>query len=133
MFYALLADLVVAIHIAYVSYVIIGELAILLGLACKWQWIRNPWFRWTHLTAIGIVAVEAIVGITCPLTNWEEALRRWAGQKPSDMSFIGRILDDVLFYEAPEGLLTACYIGFAVLVLATLWLAPPRRKLKRVS
>jgi hypothetical protein len=111
-----------------VSYVIIGELAILVGLFCRWEWIRNPWFRWTHLTAILIVAVEAILGITCPLTDWEDALREWAGQKPSDMSFIGRVLNDVLFYNAPEWLLMACYIGFALLVLATLWLAPPRRK-----
>jgi hypothetical protein len=133
MMYGLLADLVVAIHIAYVSYVIFGELAILLGIVFKWGWIRNPWFRWTHLLAIVIVAVEAIVGITCPLTDWEHALRRWAGQKTSDVSFIGRFLDNVLFYEAPEGLLTACYIGFALLVLATFWLAPPRRKQRPAS
>jgi hypothetical protein len=128
MFYALLADVVVAIHIAYVSYVIFGELAILLGLFFKWEWTRNLWFRWTHLIAIVIVAAEAIVGFTCPLTKWETALRKWAGEEPSEMSFIGRVLNDVLFYDVSEKLLMACYIGFALLVLVTLWLAPPRRR-----
>jgi hypothetical protein len=128
MAYAILADVVVAVHIAYVSFVLFGELAILLGIVFKWEWVRNPWFRWLHLAAIGIVAVEAILGITCPLTDLEDLFREWAGQQPSGMSFIGRILDDLLFYDAPTGVLTASYIGFALLVLGTFWLAPPRRR-----
>jgi hypothetical protein len=126
--YGLLADVVVAVHIAYVSYVLFGELAILLGMALKWKWIRNPWFRWTHLVAIAIVAVEAILDITCPLTDLEDWLRELAGQATTEVSFIGRFLDNVLFYQAPQSVLTACYIGFALLVLATFWLAPPRRR-----
>lgn len=126
--YGFLADLVVAVHIAYVSFVLLGELAILVGIAFGWQWIRNPWFRWTHLVAIAIVAVEAILGITCPLTDLEDLLRTWAGKHVSGQSFIGRLLDDLLFYDAPQGILTSCYIGFALLVLGTLWLAPPRRR-----
>jgi hypothetical protein len=128
MVYSFLADVVVAVHIAYVSFVLLGELAILLGIVLKWEWVRNPWFRWLHLAAIGIVAFEAILGITCPLTDLEDLLREWAGQHISGTSFIGRLLDNILFYNAPAAVLTACYIGFAVLVLATLWLAPPRRR-----
>ena len=128
MFYGLLADVVVAVHIAYVSYVLFGELAILLGIVLKWNWIRNPWFRWTHLIAIVIVAVEAILGITCPLTDLEDKLREWAGQATSGTSFIGRCLDNILFYDVAEWILMCCYIGFAVLVAATFWLAPPRRR-----
>ncbi len=129
--YGLLADVVVAVHIAYVSFVLVGELLILLGLALRWEWVRNPWFRWTHLAAIAVVATEAVLGITCPLTTWENVLRQWAGQKTSDLSFIGRCLDDLLFYDVPEAVLTACYLGFALLVLATLCLAPPRRRLRQ--
>jgi hypothetical protein len=53
----------VAIHVAYVSFVIVGELLILLGIVFKWRWIRNPWFRWGHL--ILIMASEGWVG-ACP-------------------------------------------------------------------
>jgi hypothetical protein len=133
MFYGFLADVVVAIHIAYVSFVILGELAILLGLVFKWEWIRNPWFRWTHLIAIVIVAVEAILGITCPLTDLENDLRRWAHQPITGDSFIGRFLNSLLFFDAPEWVLMSCYIGFALLVAATFWLAPPGRRQRAAS
>ena len=52
MLYALLADLIVAIHIAYVVYVVGGLVVILIGEWRGRKWIRNPWFRDTHLLAI---------------------------------------------------------------------------------
>jgi hypothetical protein len=69
------ANVLVAVHLAYVGYVLIGLLAIFIGLLLRWQWVRNPWFRWTHLVMIVIVAGEAIVDFECPLTTWERRLR----------------------------------------------------------
>ena len=126
--YAFWADVLAVFHTAYVSFVVLGQVAILVGALCRWQWVRNPWFRWTHVVCIGIVAVEAIFNFECPLTTWEEVLRHRAGQTTSGMSFIARWLDTILFLEVDKWVLTACYIGFAVLVLATLWLIPPRRR-----
>ena len=40
--YDLLADLVVAVHVGYVSYVVIGQAAILLGVLLRWNWVRRP-------------------------------------------------------------------------------------------
>lgn len=127
MFYGLLADVIVAIHVGYVGYVVVGELVILLGLVRRWAWVRNPWFRWTHVLAITIVGVEALFTVECPLTQWERDLRVLAGQTASDVSFVGRLANDLLFYDVPEWIFTALHIGFAVLVIATLVLAPPRR------
>jgi hypothetical protein len=79
--YALLADLMVGIHVAIVSFALFGQIAILIGLVCRWQWIRNPWFRWIHVGLICVVAVESIFNITCPLTTWEDSLRGLAGQR----------------------------------------------------
>jgi hypothetical protein len=129
MWYGYLADLVVAAHVLYVAYIVLGQAAILLGAALGWRWIRNPWFRWTHLLAIVLVALEAICGIDCPLTVWEGDLRRLAGQEASSSTFVGRILDEVIFYHAPAWVLNGIHIGFALLVLATLVLLPPRRRL----
>src|SRR5450755_163295 len=78
--YALLADCLVVIHLAYISFVIFGQLAIMVGWPLGWRWIRNPWFRITHLIMILIVALEAVVQFKCPLTTWEENLRVAAGQ-----------------------------------------------------
>jgi hypothetical protein len=126
MAYGFLADVLVVVHTGYVGFVVIGLLLILAGAIFHWRWVRNPWFRWAHLLAIAIVGVEAILGITCPLTDWEGDLRRLAGQQASEGSFIGRCLDEILFVRVPERLLAACHIGFAVLVLVTFYLIPPR-------
>src|SRR5262245_43142405 len=119
MSYAFLADLVVALHVAYVSFVVVGELAILLGWLCRWGWVRSPWFRLGHLLAIAIVAVESVFKITCPLTILEDRLRSWSGQEVTEGTFIGRALHNLLFYNAPTWVFTAAYIGFAMLVLLT--------------
>lgn len=131
MSYSALADLLVAIHATYVSFVVVGLLLIWIGLAFGWQWIRNPWFRVTHLVAILIVALEAIFGIECPLTGWERQLREAAGQPVSEASFIGRVFHNLLFYEdVPAWVFTALHIGFGVIVLVTYLLAPPRFRKK---
>lgn len=124
--YALLADLVVAVHVGYVSFVLLGELAIVVGALLRWSWVRNRWFRLLHLSAITIVAVEAIIGMTCPLTDLEYWLRAQAGQQAAEGTFIGRWLHELLFVEMPPWALMAAYIGFAALVLVTLWAVPPQ-------
>ena len=133
MLYGLLADLIVAVHVAYVSYVVVGLLFIWIGLLRKWQWVRNPWFRLTHLAAIAIVAVEAIFDIECPLTVWERELRVLAGQTASADTFVGRCLDSLIFYQAPSWVFTVLHVGFALLVLGTLVLAPPRWRHQVIS
>src|SRR5262249_24175615 len=75
----LLADLIVVLHATYFSFVVFGLLLILLGVVFRWGWVRNFWFRTLHLTAIGIVVLEALIGMNCPLTDWEDRLREMAG------------------------------------------------------
>lgn len=133
MSYGFLADAIVAIHVVYMAFVVFGQLAIMAGAVLKWEWIRNPWFRITHLVAIVIVALEALLGIACPLTTWEYDLRMAAGQPVSGESFVGRLLHNVLFYHLPPWIFTTCYVSFALLVLVTLWWAPPRPRRLRLS
>ena len=73
--YGFLADLMVAIHIGYVGYVVVGQLLIWLGWAMGRQFVRNFWFRATHLLAIAVVAYEEVMDIRCPLSIWEEHFR----------------------------------------------------------
>ena len=127
MSYGFLADVIVAIHVVYMVFVVFGQIAIMVGAVLKWGWIRNPWFRVSHLLAILIVALEALLGVACPLTTWEYDLRMAAGQPVSGGSFVGRLLHNVLFYDLPPWIFTTCYVAFALLVLVTLCWAPPRR------
>lgn len=55
----MLADLCAVVHAAYFSFVVLGLVAILMGIAFRWSWVRNPWFRSIHIAMIGIVVVEA--------------------------------------------------------------------------
>lgn len=124
--YRLLADLVVVVHFAYVAFVVVGFVLILLGIVLRWRWVRNFWFRLAHFLAIGLVAFEAVMGVTCPLTTWEDRLRAVGGETVHEGSFMGRLAHDLLFYDGPAWVFTLCYVLFALAVLATLYLAPPR-------
>jgi hypothetical protein len=127
MWYGYLADVVVAFHLAYMAFVIFGLLAVVVGGILKWGWVRNFWFRLAHFTAIAVVAFEAIIDFTCPLTTLEDTLRKWAGQKVEEGTFIGRHVHDMLFFpNVPQWVFTSCYIGFALLVFVTFFLVPPR-------
>ena len=122
-----LADLVLAIHGAYVLFVVGGQFLIIGGWVLGWMWTRHMVFRLMHLGAIGFVMLEAWIGLACPLTALENSLRVRAGARLYEKSFIGHWLERLIFYSAPEWVFTFIYTVFAVLVILT-WLAyPPRR------
>ena len=122
------ADIIAVIHLGYVVFVILGFVLILMGIALRWNWVRNLWFRTAHLVAIAGVALEALLGMNCPLTVLEFSLRY--GVPPSDrrVSFVGDIIDSILYYDAPAWLFTIIYVGFALLVAITFTMAPPTRR-----
>ena len=75
-----------------------------------------------------IVPIEALFGVVCPLTTWENELRREAGQTVDDLSFVARLARDLLFFEAPLWVFTLCYVTFGILVVGSVFLVPPRRR-----
>ena len=100
--YGYLADALVCVHVLYCGYVVLGQAAIVVAAPFKWEWARNPWFRFTHLLAIAVVVLEVGMGWKCPLTTWEEQLRELAGQDVNaGNSFLGRLAHDTLFFDAP--------------------------------
>jgi len=132
---ALQADLVLILHLLYVGFVLIGQVVILVGACLRWKWVRNPWFRWLHLTAMGIVVFEALMGIVCPLTTWEVDLRYDAGQDVAalrrgeylpEMNVVLWFLRGLLFPGRQAVFFIPIYIGFFLIVLISLVLAPPR-------
>jgi hypothetical protein len=120
-----LADLIVVTHAAYVSFIVLGLALILVGVALRWRWVRNTWFRTIHLLAIGIVVAETLAGIPCPLTVWERQLRQVAGQVGYRGDFIGYWVHHLLFFRAEPWVFTLVYMLFGMAVLAAFLLAPP--------
>jgi polyferredoxin len=120
----LLADALLVLHFAIAAFIAGGLILVWVGASLGWRWVRNPWFRYLHLAAILFVAGEALVGMACPLTVWEDAMR--GGAQPD--SFVGRWVRRLLFYQAPEWVFTAAYAAWAIASVLTLVLVPPRRK-----
>jgi len=128
-----LADLIVFIHFLYVLFTVLGEAAILLGGLFKWKWIRNLPFRIVHLAASFFVAFEVLIGMICPLTAIEYTLRGEAGQYVnSQISFIGRLIRKIIFYNFPPIFFTLLYVGFGSLVILSFIFIPPHKSHKNL-
>ena len=128
--YRLLADLTLYVHVGFVAFVVFGLILILVGGPLGWSWVRNPRFRLAHLVAIGIVVVQAWLGVICPLTIFEMWLRDRAGDATYAGSFIAHWFDRLLFYQAPQWVFTLCYTLFGAAVLVSwIWVRP--RPLRR--
>ena len=124
--YGLAADGLLVLHTLFVAFVVVGLVLVVIGGLRQWQWVRNPWFRLLHLGAIGFVVVQSWAGQLCPLTVWENALRRRAGEAGYWQSFIGHWLETLLYYDAPDWVFVVAYTAFGTLVLASWWWVKPR-------
>jgi len=90
MWYHLLADLVLLVHIAFIGFVLFGGL-----LALKWQPVM-----WAHLPAVAWGAIVEFSGWICPLTPWENWLLEQAGGHGYRGDFIAYYLLPILYPDA---------------------------------
>jgi hypothetical protein len=123
---AFLADLIVTVHFMVVLFVVGSQILITAGWLLAWHWIRNAIFRLTHLLLVCFIACVSLIGQLCPLTVWEYRLRQCAGQAvDTDLSFLARLLSQVLFYDLPSWFFEIIYVAFGLLVIVTYILIPP--------
>ena len=133
-FYALLSDMILVVHTGFVAFIVLGFVVIWFGYFGGWKFVRNFRFRMAHLLAMGFVAAESLVGMVCPLTTWENELRRRAGEGSAyQESFVEHWLGQILYYELSDQAFTLIYSAFFVLVIATFVLVPPRRRRRRTE
>ena len=125
--YLLAADAVLLLHVLFVAFVIVGLVLILAGKACRWAWVRNPWFRLAHLLAIGVVVVQSWFGAICPLTTLEMTFRYRAGDTVYPGSFVAHWLEAILYYRAPAWIFAVCYTLFGAVVAGSWFWVSPRR------
>lgn len=125
--YSILADAILIVHFAFVAFVVFGFLSILVGLLARWSWIHNRVFRIVHLVAIAVVVLQAWFDQICPLTLWENELRRRAGESAYTETFVEHWLHKVLFYQAEPWVFTTIYTVFGGLVLLAWFLGRNNR------
>jgi len=85
--YAMLADLVLLLHLAFVVFVAAGALLVL----------RWPRVAWVHLPCAAWGAFVEFAGWICPLTPLENGLRRMAGGQVYEGGFIGHYVLPLLY------------------------------------
>jgi hypothetical protein len=103
--YRLLADLVVAVHFAFVVFVAVGGVLVL----------RWPRLAWVHLPCAAWGALVMFGGWVCPLTPLENDLRRLGGEAGYGGGFVERYLTAILY---PDGLTRGHQVALGLLVLA---------------
>jgi hypothetical protein len=104
--YRALADLILALHLVFVLFVVLGGLLVL-------RWPRAAWF---HIpAAIWGVLIE-YTGWICPLTPLENSLRTRGGEAGYNGGFIEHYIQPLLY---PAGLTrsTQVVLGSVVLLL----------------
>lgn len=127
------ADVILIAHVLYVSVVVFSVPLILIGAWRHWGWVHNFWFRAVHLLMILIVVAESFLGISCPLTVWESALRRSSAQQAYQGDFIATWLDRLMFYHFPHWVFTAAYTIFGLLVFSLFFIVPVKRRSRRAT
>ncbi len=120
--YAALASLVLAVHGAFVLFVVAGG-----ALVLRW-----PRVAWAHLPAAAWGAGIELAGGICPLTPLENSLRELAGQAGYDGGFVEHYL---LAWLYPDGLTREIQLalGLAVVIVnvavyATVWMRSRRAR-----
>jgi hypothetical protein len=114
------ADGVVALHFAFVVFVIAGGFL-------AWRW---PGLAWIHVPVALWGALIEFAGWICPLTPLENALRRAAGDAGYAGGFVEHYLIPVVY---PAGLTPAIQtaLGAAVLIVNGIAYAVLLRRIRR--
>ncbi|AHG39947.1 hypothetical protein N018_06680 [Pseudomonas syringae CC1557] len=109
MFYRVAADAVVAFHLLFIVFVLVGGLWVL----------RRPWLALLHVPAIIWGAVVEFLHLYCPLTPLENALRSKAGEQGYEGGFVEHYLIPLIY---PAGLTPGIqlWLGGVVLLINAL-------------
>ena len=105
MFYKILADTVVIVHLLFIVFVLPG------GLLLLWR----PWLAVLHLPAAVWGAYIEFSGRICPLTPWENHFRVLAGEHAYNSSFVDHYLIPVMY---PAALNREVQVGLGFVVIA---------------
>ncbi len=116
----LAADALVALHLAFIVFVIAGGALTLVDR--RWAIV--------HLPAVAWAAFTEFTATVCPLTPWENVFRAKAGEGGYSESFIEHYIVPVIY---PQGLTPDAQfaLGIAVVVLNVVVYAIAWRRLAR--
>jgi len=104
MYYRILADILVVIHLIFIFFVLFG------GILAFYR----KWIIWAHLPAAAWGVLIELYGWICPLTPLENRLRHAAGGQGYKGGFIEHYLLSAVY---PEGLSMSLQYVLAAMVI----------------
>ena len=115
MWYEVLADFVLILHLCFILFVVLGGLLVL----------RWPWVTWLHLPAAAWGILVELAGWICPLTPLEIALRRDTGSSAYDTTFVEGYLVPIVYPSAltpdVQMVLGLFVLGINLVVYGLVW------------
>ena len=119
-----LGQLVLALHLAVIAFNVAGLVLIPLGGALGWRWVRIRWWRLLHVASLGVVALQAVAGRACFLTDWQDALTGAGERDPMIMRWV----NGLIYWPLPIWAFAAGYVAVFASVVALWRVVPPRRR-----
>ena len=90
-----IADIILVFHFGIVIFVTVGFFLIPIGWKLNWYWVCHRKLRLLHCGVIAFVTLEALLGITCPLTEIENKIRGFSQSN----SFISYWIIKVIYWD----------------------------------
>lgn len=118
-----IANFVMLIHFGLAMFITLGLFIIPLGYKCGWNWTQHWNFRLLHLSMIGFVTAETIVGLTCPLTALENLLR----DVNETQTFAAFWINKILYWDFPRQTFILLYSLCFVWVILLWKYCPPNK------
>ena len=119
-----LADAILMIHFGFAAFIALGLLLIPIGRLLAWNWVRHHRLRTLHAALMVFVALEAVIGLTCPLTTLEAYLRGTQAHE----SFWAEQIHRLLFWDLPLSFFLILYLACAAWVIWLWFFCRPRPK-----
>ena len=113
---SLFSEIVLLFHFCIFLFMILSFFLIPLGYFQKWKWVKNKYYRLIHLILMGIIFIETILGLMCPLTILENFLRN----NIEINNKITQIIHQIMYWDLPTYQFIILYL-LSLLYLIFLW------------
>ena len=117
----MLATLILATHLTIILFNVVGLVMIPIGAWRRWRFVHAPIWRLLHIASWTIVALQAVLGRACFLTDWQSVLE---GGSDTAEPLVMRWVNSAIYWPLPIWVFSAIYLLAFSFALALLWIVP---------
>jgi hypothetical protein len=120
-----LADAILWLHVGIIVFNLFGLVAVPVGAARGWAFVRVFWWRALHVALLAVVALQALFGRACLLTIWQNDLLQRAGAPAMPQPLIERWVARAIYWPLPFWTFIALYVAVFIYALLLWKFVPP--------